>query len=187
MVVIGLVGLKQSGKSTVARRLVEEHSFSRGRFAAALKDMLGVLLRYRGASDALVERMIEGDLKEIPSPLLNGTTPRHAMQTLGTEWGRDCIHNDLWVDTEVASVGRSLTKRVLFEDVRFENEVRAIRSLGGVIWQVQRPGQVANDRHASEQLRVSPDQTVSNDGSIGDLHAIVDRLVGLHAPARRAA
>ncbi|MCW1993497.1 hypothetical protein [Bradyrhizobium diazoefficiens] len=40
MIVIGLKGLIGSGKTTVARHLIENHGFVRGRFAGALKDML---------------------------------------------------------------------------------------------------------------------------------------------------
>jgi hypothetical protein len=177
MVVIGLVGLKQSGKSTVANYLVQRHRFARGKFAGALKHMMRAFLLYRGVGEAQIERMVEGDLKEVPTPFLNGRTPRHAMQTLGTEWGRDCIHPDLWIDTETEHLGRDLTSRVLFEDVRFSNEVTAIRRLGGRILQVVRPGQSATDGHVSEQLQVQPDLALRNDGAICDLHFKIDRLL----------
>lgn len=175
--VIGLVGLKQAGKSTTADYLVRRHGFERGKFAAALKAMLRVLLLYRGAGDEIVERMIEGDLKEVSTPLLNWKTPREAMQTLGTEWGRDCVHPDLWVDTETERVGRSLTRGVVFEDVRFPNEVAAIRRMGGRIWQIDRPGLPLPDLHVSEQLQVRPDQVLYNGGRIGDLNCQIDAFI----------
>ncbi len=60
MIVIGLKGFIGSGKTTVARHLIERHGFVRGRFAGALKDMLRAYLRYprRRRPDArgLVER-----------------------------------------------------------------------------------------------------------------------------------
>jgi hypothetical protein len=43
------------------------------------------------------------------------------MVTLGTEWGRDAVHPDLWVRLWAASGPR--TSRVVVEDVRFPNEV----------------------------------------------------------------
>ena len=42
----------------------------------------------------LGEAHIEGALKEVPCELLGGKTPRYAMQTLGTEWGRDTDQQD---------------------------------------------------------------------------------------------
>lgn len=177
MIVIGLVGLQQAGKSTTADYLVRRHGFQRGKFAQCLKTMLRCLLIYRGASEVDVERMIEGDLKEIPTPFLNGKTPRHAMQTLGTEWGRDCIDPDLWVDTEIARLSRNLTRGVVFDDVRYPNEALAIRKLGGKLWQVDRPGLPDTDEHDSERFRPNPDQVLFNGGRLGDLFAQVDAFL----------
>ncbi|MHC2291850.1 hypothetical protein [Bradyrhizobium barranii] len=79
MIVIGLKGLIGSGKTTVARHLIENHGFVRGRFAGALKDMLRAYLRYRRCDEATIERMIDGDLKEQPSPGWAASRP-------GTPW-----------------------------------------------------------------------------------------------------
>ena len=87
--IIGLTGLAGSGETTVARHLMGMHGFVRHRMAEPLKSMLKAL--------GLTEQQIDGDLKEVPCELLGGKTPRHAMQTLGTEWGRDLISQNLWV------------------------------------------------------------------------------------------
>ena len=136
-----------------------------------------MLLRYRGVRDDVIERMVEGDLKETPTDHLNGRSPRHAMITLGTEWGRDLIHPDLWVDTETAHLlgFHSPRDRVLFDDVRFPNEVAAIRRLGGLIWRVERPGLTAL-AHESERLDVIPDAVISNDKGVAELREQVDVL-----------
>ena len=62
--VIGLTGLMNSGKSTVADYLVTHRDFVRLKFAQGLKEMVRAL----GLSDD----EIEGVLKEIPSEKLNG-------------------------------------------------------------------------------------------------------------------
>jgi putative protein kinase ArgK-like GTPase of G3E family len=77
--IIGLTGLMGSGKSLAAQEL-ERIGFTRTRFAGSLKDMMRVL--------GLTEEEIEGNLKETACALLGGKTPRYAMQTIGTEWGR---------------------------------------------------------------------------------------------------
>lgn len=163
---IGIAGRKRSGKDTAAIML--PRGYRKLSFAKPIKAMLRTLLTARGASNQLVERMMEGDLKEITSPLLGGHTPRHAMQTLGTEWGRQCISGTLWVDTalnEALATGECY----VIPDVRFHNECDAIRAIGGVVIRVVRPGRPIGvlEDHASEQeideLRV--DHELLNDAS----------------------
>lgn len=176
MLVIGIAGLAGSGKSTIAEHLIARHGFERGKFAAGLKLMIRSLLRYRGADEDLIDRMIEGDLKEVPSPLLNGRSPRHAMITLGGEWGRDLMDRDLWVDTEIGAVTARNVPALVFDDVRHPNEVAAIYRLGGAIWRVERPLALnaVRVRHVSEELDVTPDLTIKNDDGKAWLHTVVD-------------
>ena len=174
--VIGFTGLAGSGKSECAHHLIAHHGFVRGKCAGALKEMMRALLRYRGADAATIERMVEGDLKETLSPLLNGRTPRHGMQTLGTEWGRDCIDVNLWVDTEMDA--RAAAPALVFDDVRFPNEAAAIRAAGGLIVSIKRPGAGAGAAgHSSENGVGAVDLTIVNNHSIGHLRERVDGLV----------
>jgi hypothetical protein len=176
-VIIGFAALANSGKSVAARRLIEQHGFVRGKFAAALKDMLRTFLRHRGADAATIERMIEGDLKERPAALLNGKSPRHAMQTLGTEWGRNCIDSELWVDTEMDAVRGS--PAVVFEDVRFPNEVAAIVRAGGFVVRIERPGAGASTPGHSSETGVADlpaSLTIRNDGTLDTFLAAIDQL-----------
>lgn len=175
MIAIGLTGLAGAGKSEVATRLIEKHGFKRGKFAGALKEMLKALLLYRGCDPETAHRMVEGDLKEVPTPYLKWQTPRHAMRTLGTEWGRGCIDNDLWVDGELEYQKSKLSDnaKIVFDDVRFNNEVNAIRRFGGSTWRINRPGLVAGN-HISEQLDFVEDIFINNDGSLLELQEQVD-------------
>jgi hypothetical protein len=45
-------------------------------------------LHAQGVPSDTIERMVDGDLKEVATPHLGGATPRRAMQTLGRGWGR---------------------------------------------------------------------------------------------------
>lgn len=174
--VLALCGKAGSGKSEAARYLIRNHSYQNGKFARALKEMLRAFLRYRGVDEATIERMIEGDLKELPSPWLNGRSPRQFMQFLGTEFGREKIHKDLWVDTEMDHI-KSWSK-VVFDDARFPNEVEAIRAVGGILIEVKRPGHVAtiHTAHESEFHTFVPDYFLLNDGSLNDLRVKLDRV-----------
>ena len=126
---VGLLARKGAGKDTAAEVLLAQ-GYENVKFAGALKDMLRTLLFYQGADAEAIERMVEGDLKEVPSEFLAGQTPRLAMQTLGTEWGREIIAPDLWVLT---AIKRAAMGDTVITDVRFPNELAAVERAGGYV------------------------------------------------------
>jgi hypothetical protein len=146
------------------------------KFADPLKNMVRRMLGDMGFCAEDVERMIEGDLKEVVIPELN-VTPRHIMVTLGTEWGRDLIARDLWARLWSARVETlKASTSIVTDDVRFANEVRALRYHGGVLVRVERPG-VVSSGHESENLDVTPDYVIRNDGTLELLAHRVRNLV----------
>lgn len=178
MTVVALTGRKGSGKDAAAQGLVSR-GFTLVKFADALKLMLATFLEYQGASKETVQRMLEGDLKEERTLLFGGHTPRHAMQTLGTEWGREYIYSDVWAD---ATVRRCLTiENAIITDMRFYNELAAVRRMGGQAFRIVRPGLQANEfsNHPSEQFidKLAVDGEIINDGSIEDLQAALVKRV----------
>jgi hypothetical protein len=176
--IVGIAGRKRSGKDTAAEALIED-GHARFSFATPIKLMLRAFLVYRKCPEDLIERMLEGDLKEVPSPYLNGKTPRHAMQTLGTEWGRSLISPDIWVDTMIEVAND--TDQVVCSDVRFPNEVVRLQTAGGLVVRIHRPNRPVSefDNHPSEtqidDLEVDID--VANGGTIEDLQDLVRHLV----------
>jgi hypothetical protein len=104
------------------------------KFADPLKEMLRVI--------GLGPEELEGQRKGLPCKLLLGRSPRHAMQTLGTEWGRHQIAEELWCDIFRRRAKQWLLDGhpVVTDDCRFENEVKVVRDLGGEIWRVSRQG-----------------------------------------------
>lgn len=185
--VIGLAGAAGAGKSTVALRLKSEWGAHRVPFAGALKEMLQVLLERQGCGLATAIRMVAGDLKEVPTDLLGGASPRHAMQTLGTEWGR-ALAPDFWVGVWRRSIERTAleasadgeTILVVADDVRFPEEAAAIRALGGLVVRIDRPGAGlagAAGAHPSETTDIgNPDQVIVNDRDLVALIAAADDL-----------
>jgi hypothetical protein len=151
---IGLIGKKGSGKDTAAEAL-ETLGFQNVKFAGALKAMLRTLLAYQGVDEATIGRMIDGDLKEVPTEYLAGKTPRFAMQTLGTEWGRTLIGPDFWLD---AAMKKAATGDTVITDCRFPNEVEAVNANGGTVIRIVAEGRTVFDEsavgvdHASETL-----------------------------------
>lgn len=141
--IFGLTGRKRSGKDT-AGEVFEAMGFTRLSFAAPIKIMIGALLTYQGVDDETVYEMLEGSLKETPTEYLGGRSPRHAMQTLGTEWGRNMITDTLWIDALLNAAQQH--ELVVVTDVRFPNEVEVCDQ----VWRISRPGNTAVDAHPSE-------------------------------------
>lgn len=171
---IAFTGSIGAGKSEASNQAAAR-GYHRAKFAGALKEMLRTFLRYRGADETTIERMLEGDLKGVSSEYFGGRTPRHAMQTLGTEWGRKLIHPDLWVDTEMDALVSF--DRIVFDDVRFPNEVAAIKMAEGQVVKIERPNIFAKVDHASENQKLDVDAVVSNDGTLDDLRSKIDKLL----------
>lgn len=180
--IIGLYSpAAQSGKSTIASFL-NEKGYRTIKFAGILKDMIRTMLHGAGVPLEVVERMVEGDLKEQPIKFPNGrsVTPRVLMQTLGTEWGRG-INPDLWADLTISKASKAAGK-VIIDDMRFPNEFEAVKAAGGTTILVIRPGveRPANCHPSEGQLDNREfDYVVRNDGDIASLHRQVRNLLSL--------
>jgi hypothetical protein len=168
--IVGLVGLKGSGKTTASRYLRDSKNFVIVPFASPIKSMLWVFLHNQNVSNSIIDKMLNGDLKETPSEYFSGRTPRFAMQTLGTEWGRDLISPNLWTDTWARYI--ISLNNVVVDDVRFQSEIDRIRSLGGICIRINRPD-AESDPHSSEAgIKDLHDlkYTVENDQGFVDLY-----------------
>jgi hypothetical protein len=223
---LGINGFAQSGKDTMADRLVEEHGFTKVSFAAPMKEMLRGIL---GFSD----EQLYGDLKEVPDKRYEFTgrclnchqacieagpsdfrrdcgepwskcgdsrwnrdiawyctycdrfypeyvTPRLALQSLGTEWGRT-LYAPIWAEYGIRFAQREYPgAHIVFADVRFHNEVGAIKQAGGYLVRLRR-GE-ARFNHASEKEMMSItddafDMVLNNTGSLEAFIAMVDGAV----------
>lgn len=176
--VIGFTGPARSGKDTAADFLATELDLQKVSFATPLKAMLRTL--------GLTDSQLNGDLKEVVDPRF-GCTPRHMMQTLGTEWGRDLISQDIWVQAlhdELVQgdlLLESSIQGVVVADVRLPNEAEWVRE-HGVLIHVERDirlrSSISTEGHKSEK-GITPtygDKMVFNNGSPEMLY---ERLTGL--------
>jgi len=154
--IIALIGPAGSGKSTTAAALAQALTAAGHRaqirpMAAALRAMLMPLLQACGMSSAQAHHALHDQAgKSTPIPTL-GTTPRHLMQTLGTEWGRDCISPQIWLDIWRAQSSADIAAGgiVIVDDARFPNEVTAISNAGGLVVRLP-PRSPESLSHASE-------------------------------------
>jgi hypothetical protein len=202
--IIGICGFIGSGKDTAADYLVGFHGFRRDSFAGTLKDSVAAVFGWD-------RELLEGRTPEarawreqvdawwadrLGMPHL---TPRWVLQYWGTEVCRQGFHDDIWIAALESRLARR-TDHTVISDVRFPNEIKAIKAQGGRIVWIQR-GELpewynialhANaglktdqDRlkemgiHASETAWVGTpfDETIGNNGTIEQLYTQLSSLV----------
>ena len=187
---IGLGGKLRSGKDAFADYLVEHHGYVK-------MGMSDILHESAMAMNPIVDAYIDND--EISfAPFLQLVTYREAtekrgyvaakeefpeyrafLQRMGTEFGRNIIDEDLWVDLTRDRIddfmGRG--KSVVVTGIRFPNEIAMIREgeLGFSIW-INRPGLVTTESHAAHASETGLteadfDIVVQNDGDLDELYA----------------
>jgi hypothetical protein len=170
MQLIGLIGQARVGKDTVAAHLYRKYDFEQTSFAFPMKEMLATVFG---------DRFRHGD-REAPIDWL-GKSPRHLMQTLGTEWGRNCVHPELWVLLAEREVIKARERHygLVITDVRFHNEADMILRNGGVLWRITRDSAEQINAHVSETADWSghPHVHIPNNGTLDELYARVDRLM----------
>lgn len=125
---------------------------------------------------------IEADGEEICS-----VSGREFFQRYGTEAHRYLFGDDFWIDSMLPPLdpldfGPFLHSQEIYviTDVRYDNEAIRIREYGGVIWQVERPGEeISENAHASE-LGIDEelvDYLLLNDGSLDDLKEEISKTI----------
>lgn len=179
--IIGLAGRTASGaagagKTTVANMLTNYIDADIYSFALPLYAMIKAGFGIDGKSNYWQERKKE----QIPW-LPDGVSLRTLYETLGTEWGRQCVCEDVWIRLANEFVKKSERKNVIIDDVRFENEAAWIRSTGGKIVHVLRPDYHKEDAtlgHQSNKFLAihTGDLSLSNIGNLAALNGQVKIL-----------
>lgn len=175
--IIGLVGAKGSGKSTVANYLVNKYNFTELTFAQALKDVCHIL---SGIPLHILDPKTNEDRKlreTIKDPIWN-LSGREWLQRIGTELFRDHFDKDTWLKIIERKIINNPTKKYVISDCRFNNEYYMIKNNGGIIWIINRDGTDTKDTHRSETewhnfVNLS-DVKIINNGTIDDLHKLID-------------
>jgi len=174
---LGLMGLKGSGKDTLAAELVRSHGFTRLAFADALKAValdtdpfvfaegkyvaLGRIVGERGWDHAKQYADV-----------------RLYLQNLGMAL-RANVDREIWLNLVFTQImaQRSAGNAVVITDVRMLNEVSMIKSLDGWLCRVDREGVADDDPHVSENewKTVRPNLVFTNDyGLAGVIKAAGD-------------
>ena len=190
MRIIGLNGYARSGKDTVAGFISEIYDGEVEIVAFADLIKLSAARALKACTDpddvglpavrAWADQFKNGWSVRIFDRIGNqvgGMQGREFLQRYGTEAHRELFGDDFWVD----QIDWQRDCDVLvFTDVRFENEARAIKERGGKVWRIERPSSRAG-RHASEQP-LDPaliDRVIINNFDLEHLRGDVEFLLEL--------
>jgi hypothetical protein len=183
--IIGLCGLKGSGKDTVAAYLVKQHGYERRAFADPLKKSVANLFgipfsdvdKLKNEPHATVT--LDFGHRRMNEDYAVSMTFRHFLQNYGTEAHRDVpeMGSDIWVDFTLPVRGYYENRNIVVSDVRFVNEADRITELGGKVVEVVRPGLVNDDPHSSEKIDFDTDYELTNNGTIASLYQAVEIML----------
>lgn len=188
---IALAGRAGAGKDTAAHLLGEAvwNDFPKDGVVVT-----GFARRMKRALEVIFDLNFEALDREEKEAKLDwlGKSPRELMQSLGTEWGRNCVRDDLWLLLMERTLYDHPTRSrdvILITDCRFPNEVAWVRRKGGSVWWIERDGLPGVAAHSSENS-IGPadcDRTVLNFGTKEDLAEAVQRAWAQHVVAMEAA
>lgn len=129
---IGLVGKARCGKSSVADILVNEFGYQKFPMAGAIRKAILIALPFLEAKYLNTEKEVE-----IPELKVTG---RQLLQSMGHDWGRG-NNRDMWIKAHRYEIDLMKIdfRKVVVDDVRYDNEMDYIHRRGGRIIGVDRP------------------------------------------------
>lgn len=210
--IIGFAGKAATGKTTAAHHMAPllDKACKVIPMAMVLRDEVEAFLRAIGADDSVPlvygdqddkvrvfyvnERQAHehcpkwtgfiADHKEIQDRAgQTAVTVRRILQWWGTEYRR-AQDPDYWTKAwsrKVESLDLENT-HVLIDDVRFMNELNAIKAHDGLIIKIERPGFDGANNHASETSLDGYDawdETVLNDGTLDEFRKKIEKLAAI--------
>lgn len=150
---IGIVGYRGSGKTTVNRKAIFDPEHSPQALQIHLMNFMEPLYNMLGAIGVPYDIVRNKNRWDEPLPMLCGRTMRHAARTLGTEWGRDLIGNDVWINLAITQIHELVSRgiSVIVDGVRFPNEFDLLREQGAQMIAWHRPGLGVDLSHETER------------------------------------
>lgn len=180
---VALIGKARAGKDSVARILQEHAGYTRLAFADKLKEAalrVNPLVQtdpdfHSGGVERLADLVRDGGGWEVAK---ESDDVRRFLQNYG-QTVRE-MDPKFWVRPVVTQIlnGTAWNMPAVVTDVRYMNEVRALRDLGAVVVRVERQGAgLAGDaaKHSSETELddVQPDAVIRNSSNLADLERAV--------------
>lgn len=165
--IIGLAGFRRSGKSEIAKHMIEKHGFRSVHPFGMWKKALITLYTEIGISHDQAVAMVDGHLKDTSCPdLPNGASSRFLMEELGNFTGTK-LGPEWTIGLAIKGIlDKEPNAKLIVESIVYEADV--IDDLGGHIIMVDRPGQEGQGHKTDAATRlIQPHSTFLNDG--GDL------------------
>ena len=164
------------------------HPWQIKKFAGKLKQIASLL------TGIPVEKFEDQEFKKLDMNSEWGMTYREFLQRLGTEAMRDGLHTNVWVNALFADykpvvkewdeLGNDTLVQYpnwIITDMRFPNEMQAVKANGGITIRVVRPSdkEIPLDLHPSETALDDAefDYEIINDGTIEDLKEKVEGII----------
>lgn len=178
--IIGIVGSKNSGKSEAAKYIANS---SKGYTVKSIATPIKQILSIIGIPNKNLFGTNEDKNELLPT---FNTTARKLLQYTGTEFGRDSLHKDVWIDILIKNLDPNTS--YVIDDVRFINEAEKIKELGGILIGLSRPWMSWEDQgvdnHTSEicayaePFKSMIDHWVGNNGTKEELHNNIAKIIG---------
>jgi hypothetical protein len=160
----------QQGKTTAARFLMDNLDYVKVSFAGPLRFMIERLLHSAGYTYNEIQWFLnEGKEQNID---VIGASYRKLARTLGTEWGRNLIHPDVWVNIAEQKIIHTEAP-ICIDDLRFPNELELLRrhdfALVKVVRDVSRSDADSHKSDVSLRDFDSWDHVIENNGTLEEL------------------
>jgi hypothetical protein len=171
--IIGLSGKIGSGKSTVSE-IFQQNGYYLDSFANSVKDVSNIIFGFdRNKLDGLTKE--DREWREKPDEkysllLEKSFSPRDSLILIGTNFGRNLIHKDVWIETVFNRYNLNQNKKLLITDVRFPNEYDSIKKRNGVIIRLERNNlNLINHESETSLDNHEFDFIIYNNGTIDEL------------------
>jgi hypothetical protein len=176
--VIGLMGVKEAGKSTVAQILAEDHEFAilepGMQVMELLLDINPIMQTSWGITQYARVQEVYDEVGYLGFKKF--TEGRRLLQELGTRIRERDPY--FWVNQQL-SVIESNDGNIVNASVRFENEARLISAYEGQLWYVENDRVEDSADHESETAwrDLVPAQVIENYGTLSDLRETVRNAI----------
>ena len=142
---IGILGRSRSGKDTVANIIMSlyPNQYIVQRFAQPIKNALKEIYDF-------TPEQLEDDEKELLDSRYN-ITPRKAMQEMTAHYlekhGGGFFSERVFIKYDRE---HTISQGIIIPDVRYEHDINAIRTRGGIIIKIIRPSLIVTQQHSVE-------------------------------------
>ena len=184
--IIGFLGVKSSGKDTAGQYLIDTFGYTKYALGDPVKQICKTMFNL--SDDQITDQKLK---EQIDHRWV--ISPRTMFQRIGTEFGQIKLYRlfpelknyipyrTLWVKIFEQWLERHTESLVVITDLRFEHEINAIKSNGGIIVKINRDTGII-DNHISEiemnQINKDlVDYEIDNNYAVEDLYSQLDTII----------